>query len=95
MVSGAKEYGGLLLHRTADGFAHFSPEGRQSPINLPSRVSLRPLGLPGFRVLGVGFTNVCGCPCKTSAKLLYRPAQLDESCHGQPLMGYGTLNLGL
>jgi hypothetical protein len=34
-------------------------------------VQLLALGFVGFRVLGVGFTVVCGYQCKTSAKLLY------------------------
>ena len=35
IISDAKEYTGVLLHRTANRFAIFTPECRQSPINLP------------------------------------------------------------
>jgi hypothetical protein len=34
-------------------------------------LQLLALGFVGFRVLGVGFTIVCGYQCKASAKLLY------------------------
>jgi hypothetical protein len=39
-------------------------------VRCPS-LQLLALGFVGFRVLGVGFTIVCGYQCKTSAKLLY------------------------
>ena len=71
IISDANEYRGVLLHRTANRFPNFSAEGRHCPINVPSTVQLPALGFAGFRVLGVGFTIVYGCPCKTSAKLLY------------------------
>ena len=38
IISDANEYRGVLLHRTAKRCANFSPEGRQSPINLPNAV---------------------------------------------------------
>ena len=38
IISDAKEYRGVLLYRTANRFANFSPEGRHCPINVPSRV---------------------------------------------------------
>ena len=79
IISDAKEYRGVLLHRTANRFANFCPEGRQSPINVRSvllvgatstkLVLLTQLEVSSFRarrgcVLGLGLAIVSGCPCE-------------------------------
>jgi hypothetical protein len=38
IISDASEYRGVLLYQTANRFSNFSPEGRQRPMNVPSRV---------------------------------------------------------
>ena len=41
IISDASEYRGVLLYQTANRFSNFSPEGRQRPMNVPSRVRVR------------------------------------------------------
>jgi hypothetical protein len=36
LISDSTEYRSVLLHRTANRFTNFCPEGRQSPINVRS-----------------------------------------------------------